>query len=179
MNLLRDPYAHVHPLYWPILWWSLRAFVAWSGRMIEEGHGFAGLSIEITWYGVIRVRALDLSDTRADFNRHMMGERRRNGRDRLDRATAKVAWLLGEDCSGKGCGEGYALARHGLARILAPGSSVLPKTGAHRPAGAASGPGAHPATGPPAPHRAVSSFNCPALRTPVFGGPGAGLDGRT
>jgi hypothetical protein len=149
MNLLRDPYAHVHPLYWPILWCSLRAFVAWSSRMIEEGHGFAGLSIEITWYGVIRVRALDLSHTRADFNRHMMGERRKNGRDLLARATAKVGWLLGQAAAGEGFGKGDAAGGHRPARILALGSSALPETGANRPAGAASGPAAHPATGPP------------------------------
>ncbi len=70
---LADPFAHVHPFFWPVLWLSLRAFVRWSSAMIEAGHGFAGLSVELTWYGVIRVRALDLSKERAAFHRHMMG----------------------------------------------------------------------------------------------------------
>jgi hypothetical protein len=61
MTALADPFSRVHPLFWPVLWVSLRAFVAWTGKLIEDGHGYAGLSIEITWYGWIRVVHLDLS----------------------------------------------------------------------------------------------------------------------
>ena len=74
MTVLADPFSRVHPLFWPVLWVSLRAFVAWTGRLIEEGHGHAGLSIHITWYGWIHVTWLDLSPQRAALNRHLAGE---------------------------------------------------------------------------------------------------------
>ena len=73
MNPLTDPFSRVHPLFWPVLWLSLRAFVAWTGKLIEEGHAYAGLRVEITWYGWIHVIYLDLSPERARFNRHMAG----------------------------------------------------------------------------------------------------------
>ena len=73
MTALADPFSKVHPLFWPVLWWSLRAFTAWTGKLIEAGHGYAGLSIHITWYGWVHVTHLDLSPERAAFNRHMMG----------------------------------------------------------------------------------------------------------
>ena len=73
MNPLADPFSRVHPLFWPVLWLSLRAFVAWTGKLIEAGHGWASLRVEITWYGWIHVVYLDLSPERARFNRHMAG----------------------------------------------------------------------------------------------------------
>ncbi|MEL6663217.1 MAG: hypothetical protein AAFR33_09450, partial [Pseudomonadota bacterium] len=91
---LRDPFSRVHPVFWPVLWLSLRAFVRWSGRMIEEGHGFAGLHIELTWYGVIRVRTVDLSEAVADFHRHMMGAPRAEGWGPLRPAAGRVKTLL-------------------------------------------------------------------------------------
>ena len=53
MNPLADPFSKVHPLFWPVLWLSLRAFVAWTGKLIEAGHGYASMRVEITWYGWI------------------------------------------------------------------------------------------------------------------------------
>jgi len=91
---LANPYAHVHPFFWPVLWLSLRAFVRWTSAMIEAGHGFAGLSVELTWYGVIRVRALDLSKERAAFHRHMMGEPCEEGWDVLSEAAGRMDALL-------------------------------------------------------------------------------------
>jgi len=104
---LADPYAHVHPFFWPVLWLSLRGFVAWSGRMIEAGHGFAGLRVELTWFGVIRVRTLDLSDERAAFNRHMMGAPREDGWSVLADAAGRLERILGsndaaDSCAGRG-----------------------------------------------------------------------------
>ncbi|MCI4644403.1 MAG: hypothetical protein MRY64_06430 [Hyphomonadaceae bacterium] len=90
MTALADPFSRVHPLFWPVLWVSLRAFVAWSGRLIEAGNGYAGLSIEITWYGWIRVTWLDLSPERARFNRHMAGVDEDDWRSVLARAGRRV-----------------------------------------------------------------------------------------
>ncbi|MEL6956982.1 MAG: hypothetical protein AAFO88_10095 [Pseudomonadota bacterium] len=45
-------------MFWPVLWLSLRAFVRWTRRMIDQGHGYGGLEIEITWYGWVHVRAI-------------------------------------------------------------------------------------------------------------------------
>ncbi|MEO0785036.1 MAG: hypothetical protein AAFY10_05010 [Pseudomonadota bacterium] len=107
MEALRDPFSRVHPVFWPVLWLSLRAFVRWSGRMIEDGHGFAGLRIELTWYGVIRVHAVDLSEAAADFHRHMMSEAREHGWGVLARASGRVQTLLASNdaadpCAGRG-----------------------------------------------------------------------------
>lgn len=104
---LANPYAHVHPFFWPVLWLSLRAFVAWSGKMIEAGHGFAGLTVELTWYGTIRVRALDLSAERAAFHRYMMGERCEDGWSVLADAAGRLERLLASNdaadpCAGRG-----------------------------------------------------------------------------
>ena len=104
---LANPYGHVHPFFWPVLWLSLRAFVAWSGKMIEEGHGFAGLAVELTWYGVIRVRAIDLSKERAAFHRHMMGAPREDGWGVLADAARRVERIVASNdaanpCAGRG-----------------------------------------------------------------------------
>ncbi len=93
MKALADPFSRVHPLFWPVLWVSLRAFVAWTGKLIEQGHGYAGLSIEITWYGWIRVVHLDLSPERARFNRHMLGVEEADWRSVLARAKQRVEML--------------------------------------------------------------------------------------
>ncbi|MEO0784578.1 MAG: hypothetical protein AAFY10_02700, partial [Pseudomonadota bacterium] len=106
MNALRDPFAQVHPLFWPVLWLSLRAFVRWSGKMMKEGHGFAGLSLELTWYGIIRVHALDLSKAGKGFRRHMAGAAREDGWDVLHRASGRIETLLAngtaDACAGRG-----------------------------------------------------------------------------
>lgn len=94
MEALRDPFSRVCPIFWPVLWLSLRAFAAWSGRMIEDGHAFAGLHVEITWYGWIHVVALDLSEMGAEFRRHMSGAPRADGRDVLRRACERVEALI-------------------------------------------------------------------------------------
>ena len=104
---LADPYAHVHPFFWPVLWLSLRAFVRWTSAMIKAGHGFAGLRVELTWYGVIRVRTLDLSEERTAFNRHMMGAPRENGwgvlADAAGRFEKRMATNWAADpCAGRG-----------------------------------------------------------------------------
>ncbi|MEM9738447.1 MAG: hypothetical protein AAF829_01150 [Pseudomonadota bacterium] len=85
-------------MFWPVLWLSLRAFVRWTGRMIEAGHGFAGLRIEITWYGWIHVEAIDLSDTGKDFRRHMAGVADGDGWAVLHRASGRVETLLLVGC---------------------------------------------------------------------------------
>ena len=94
MEALRDPFSRVHPMFWPVLWLSLRAFVRWTRRMIEAGHGYGGLEIEITWYGWIHVRSVDLSEAGKDFRRHMMGEAREDEWDVLAAAAARVDELL-------------------------------------------------------------------------------------
>ncbi|MEM1151959.1 MAG: hypothetical protein AAGI03_15655, partial [Pseudomonadota bacterium] len=94
MDALRDPFSRVHPLFWPVLWLSLRAFVRWTSRMIEAGHSFGGLSIEITWYGWILVEAIDLSEAGKDFRCHMMGEARDERWDVLTQASARVETLI-------------------------------------------------------------------------------------
>ncbi|MEL6664280.1 MAG: hypothetical protein AAFR33_14900, partial [Pseudomonadota bacterium] len=90
MEALRDPFSRVHPFFWPVLWLSLRAFVRWTGRMIEEGHAYAGLRVELTWYGWIHVEAIDLSERGADFRRHMMGAAREDGWSVLARASGRI-----------------------------------------------------------------------------------------
>ena len=95
MTALADPFSRVHPFFWPVLWLSLRAFVAWTGKLIEEGHGYAGLRVEITWYGWIHVVYLDLSPERARFNRHMAGME--DWRDVLARAGRKVEALIADE----------------------------------------------------------------------------------
>ncbi|MEO0816478.1 MAG: hypothetical protein AAFX86_04140 [Pseudomonadota bacterium] len=94
MEALRDPFSRAHPFFWPVLWLSLRAFVRWTGRMMDEGHAFAGLRIEVTWYGWIHVEAIDLSEAGKDFRRHMMGVARDDGWNVLDSAAARVDALL-------------------------------------------------------------------------------------
>jgi len=94
MEALRDPFSRVHPMFWPVLWLSLRAFARWTRRMIEAGHGYGGLSIEITWYGWIHVRAIDLSEAGKDFRRHMMGAAREEGWGVLADAAGRVDKLL-------------------------------------------------------------------------------------
>ena len=94
MNQLADPFSRVHPLFWPVLWWSLRAFTAWTGRLIEAGHGYAGLRVDITWYGWVHVVSLDLSPQRAAFNRHMMGVEEEGWRGVLARAGRAVEGQL-------------------------------------------------------------------------------------
>lgn len=94
MEALRDPFSRVHPFFWPVLWLSLRAFVRWTRAMIEAGHGYGGLHVEITWYGWIHVRAVDLSDTGKAFRRHIMGAERDDGWGVLARACGRVETLL-------------------------------------------------------------------------------------
>jgi len=94
MEALRDPFSRVHPMFWPVLWLSLRAFAGWTRRMIEDGHGYGGLEIEITWYGWIHVRAIDLSETGKDFRRHMLGAAREEGWGVLAKAAGRVGFLL-------------------------------------------------------------------------------------
>ncbi|MEM9740107.1 MAG: hypothetical protein AAF829_09575, partial [Pseudomonadota bacterium] len=102
MEALRDPFSRVHPFFWPVLWLSLRAFVRWTGRMIEEGHGFAGLRIELTWYGTIHVRAIDLSGAGKAFRRHMVGARPEDGWDLIDAAAIRAArWISPADCGSR------------------------------------------------------------------------------
>ncbi|MEM9740041.1 MAG: hypothetical protein AAF829_09240 [Pseudomonadota bacterium] len=94
MEALRDPFSKVHPFFWPVLWLSLRAFLRWTGRMIEEGHAFAGIRVELTWYGTIHVRAIDLSEERAAFNRLMMGVMREDRWGVLADAAGRVDALI-------------------------------------------------------------------------------------
>ncbi|MCI4643157.1 MAG: hypothetical protein MRY64_00060 [Hyphomonadaceae bacterium] len=94
MKALADPFSRVHPLFWPVLWVSLRAFAAWTGKLIEDGYGYAELSIEITWYGWIRVVHLDLSPERAALYRHLAGVAEADWRDVLTKARQRVAGLL-------------------------------------------------------------------------------------
>ncbi|MEL6569988.1 MAG: hypothetical protein AAFQ22_16375, partial [Pseudomonadota bacterium] len=67
-------------------------------RMMDEGHGYGGLHIEITWYGWIHVEAIDLSEAGKDFRRHMMGAAREDGWGVLDRAAVRVEALLAVGC---------------------------------------------------------------------------------
>jgi len=97
MEALRDPFSRVHPMFWPVLWLSLRAFARWTRRMIEAGHGYGGLSIEITWYGWIHVCRVDLSEVGKDFRRHMMGETLEDEWSVLARASVRVEKLLSPD----------------------------------------------------------------------------------
>jgi len=94
MEALRDPFSKVHPFFWPVLWLSLRAFLRWTRRMIEAGHGYGGLEIELTWYGWIHVRAIDLSETGKAFRRHIMGAAREDDWNVLARASGRVKLLL-------------------------------------------------------------------------------------
>ncbi|MEL6567140.1 MAG: hypothetical protein AAFQ22_01900 [Pseudomonadota bacterium] len=98
MEALRDPFSRVHPFFWPVLWLSLRAFVRWTGRMMDEGHAFAGLRIELTWYGWIHVEAIDLSEAGADFRRHMIGDGRKEGWSLLADTAERVEALLAIGC---------------------------------------------------------------------------------
>ncbi|MEL6566971.1 MAG: hypothetical protein AAFQ22_01040 [Pseudomonadota bacterium] len=98
MEALRDPFSRVHPVFWPVLWLSLRAFVRWTGRMIEEGHAYAGLRIELTWYGWIHVEAIDLTEVGADFRRHMMGAAQDDGWSVLADAAGRVEEILKVGC---------------------------------------------------------------------------------
>ncbi len=129
MNPLADPFSKVHPLFWPVLWLSLRAFVAWTGKLIEAGHGWASMRVEITWYGWIHVVYLDLSPQRAAFNRHMHGVEEEGWRGVLAKAGREMEGLLiGESSPVHGGGwrqsrsEGGSLwhARHGLVISMSP-----------------------------------------------------------
>ncbi|MEO0818106.1 MAG: hypothetical protein AAFX86_12475 [Pseudomonadota bacterium] len=104
MEALRDPFSRVHPVFWPVLWLSLRAFARWTGRMIEEGHAYAGLRVELTWYGWIHVEAIDLTEVGADFRRHMMGAAREDGWGVLHRASVRVGALFAS--AAPSCGHG-------------------------------------------------------------------------
>ncbi len=127
MNPLADPFSKVHPLFWPVLWLSLRAFVAWTGKLIEEGHAYASMRVEITWYGWIHVTYLDLSPERARFNRHMAGEK--DWRDVLAEVGRAVeGFLIGE--SSPACGGGGRQSRseggsHRHALSIAPPFDLL------------------------------------------------------
>ncbi|MEM9738468.1 MAG: hypothetical protein AAF829_01265 [Pseudomonadota bacterium] len=123
MEALRDPFSRVHPFFWPVLWLSLRAFARWTGAMIEQGHAFAGVRVELTWYGWIHVEAIDLSETGKAFRRHMLGEPREDGWRVLARASVRVETLIAANkvadaCAGRG--PWTALA------TLAPGSDGDP-----------------------------------------------------
>ena len=99
MKQLADPFSKVHPLFWPVLWLSLRAFVAWTGKLIADGHGWASLRVEITWYGWIHVVYLDLSPERARFNRHMAGVEEEGWRGVFAVAKREVRDLLSAESS--------------------------------------------------------------------------------
>ncbi|MEN0078341.1 MAG: hypothetical protein AAF753_04430 [Pseudomonadota bacterium] len=94
MDALRDPFSRVHPLFWPILWISLRALARWTHKMIEAGHGFAGVAVEVTWYGQIRVRAVDLSLARAAFHSRLLGAPATGPLARLNAAADRMAKRL-------------------------------------------------------------------------------------
>ena len=51
-------YAHVHPLFWPVLWWSLHRFVARLAVIMEVHGRDARISWRVSWYGVIEIRAV-------------------------------------------------------------------------------------------------------------------------
>ena len=131
MNPLADPFSKVHPLFWPVLWLSLRAFVAWTGKLIEAGHGYASMRVEITWYGWIHVVYLDLSPERAAFNRHMHGVEEEGWRGVLAKAGRKIEDLLsvgtlpayGE--SPRRAEGGCPTRRHSGFRLDAPAPAIL------------------------------------------------------
>ena len=131
MTALADPFSRVHPFFWPVLWLSLRSFVAWTGRLIEDGHGYAAMRVEITWYGWIHVVYLDLSPERAAFNRHMAGVEDEGWRGVLTRAGREVTALLTGDSSpacrqGAGRGEGASpMSRRSNFRADRPAPTIL------------------------------------------------------
>ncbi|MEM9740579.1 MAG: hypothetical protein AAF829_11995 [Pseudomonadota bacterium] len=151
MNPMRDPFAQVHPLFWPVLWLSLRAFVRWTRRMIEDGHGFAGLRVEITWYGWIHVQAIDLSEVGKDFRRHMAGIPRAGGLCILDLAAERAVRLLsGIGAEDVGAGLGSAAATP--FRLTAFWMLAAPGIGAHSRRVSRKG------TGPPEAHAPLPSL---------------------
>ena len=48
-------YAHVHPLCWPVLWWSLHRFVAQLEVLMEMYGRDARIFWRVSWYGVIEI----------------------------------------------------------------------------------------------------------------------------
>ncbi|MCI4644935.1 MAG: hypothetical protein MRY64_09150 [Hyphomonadaceae bacterium] len=48
-------YAHVHPLFWPVLWWNLHRFVARLEILMEHYGRDARISWRVSWYGVIEI----------------------------------------------------------------------------------------------------------------------------
>ncbi len=122
MEALRDPFSRVHPMFWPVLWLSLRAFVRWTRRMIEDGHGYGGLSVEITWYGWIHVTAVDLSEAGKDFRRHMMGKACEDGWGVLAKSAERVQTLIAQETADPCAGRGPWT----ILATLAPGSDSEP-----------------------------------------------------
>jgi hypothetical protein len=43
-------FAHVHPLFWPVLWWSLNRLLKWY-----ETAGYENVLYSITRFGLIRI----------------------------------------------------------------------------------------------------------------------------
>jgi hypothetical protein len=48
----------VHPLFWPVLWWSLHRFVARLEQVMELHGRDARISWRVSWYGVIEIYAV-------------------------------------------------------------------------------------------------------------------------
>lgn len=54
MSFRDDPFvSRVHPLFWPVLWLSLRWLAGWTQREIEAGRGDWFTAVSVTWYGRI------------------------------------------------------------------------------------------------------------------------------
>lgn len=51
-------FAHVHPLFWPVLWWNLHRFVARLEVLMTLYGRDARLSWRVSWYGVIEIYAV-------------------------------------------------------------------------------------------------------------------------
>lgn len=51
-------YAHVHPLFWPVLWWSLHRFVARLAVIMDLHGRDARISWRVSWFGVIEISAV-------------------------------------------------------------------------------------------------------------------------
>jgi hypothetical protein len=62
--------------------------------MIEDSHGYGGLHVGVTCYGLIHVQAVDLSETGTAFRRPILGEAREDGWGVLHRARGRVEALL-------------------------------------------------------------------------------------
>ena len=50
-------YAHVWPIFWPVLWWNLIVYRAWRDEMWARGYG--DMAIAVTWWGQIIVEYME------------------------------------------------------------------------------------------------------------------------